>query len=144
MKCSIHDVGELMDYKFVIIFAQYKNKWVFCKHKNRITWDIPGGGIKHGETTLEAAKRELYEETGAIDFSIIPICDYNELRANGQVFFANINNMVGLPESEMESVSIFETFPVNLTFPEDTNELIPYVLDIINKERNAYDYKTYY
>ena len=135
MQSSVHGIGKLTDYKFVIIFAQYKNKWVFCKHKNRITWELPGGGIKHGETALEAAKRELYEETGAIDFSIIPICDYNVLQSNGQVFFANINNIGKLPESEMEKINIFETFPENLTYLEDKNELMPYVLDLINKRK---------
>ncbi len=28
------------------------------------SWEIPGGGIDEGETEEEAAKRELYEETG--------------------------------------------------------------------------------
>lgn len=28
------------------------------------TWNIPGGGIEHGEDPVEAVKREVYEETG--------------------------------------------------------------------------------
>jgi len=130
---SIYDIGKLADYKFVIIFAHYQNKWVFCRHKERTTWELPGGGIKHGETALESAKRELYEETGAIDFNIIPICDYYSSLSAAQIFFANIYNIGNLPESEIDTIKVFDTFPENLTYPEDKNELIPYVLDFINK-----------
>ena len=36
-------------------------------------WDISKGHIEDGETPLEAAKRELYEESGASDFKIEPL-----------------------------------------------------------------------
>lgn len=28
------------------------------------TWNIPGGGVEHGENPVEALKREVFEETG--------------------------------------------------------------------------------
>lgn len=30
----------------------------------RRTWHIPGGGLKRGETTIDAARREMHEELG--------------------------------------------------------------------------------
>jgi 8-oxo-dGTP pyrophosphatase MutT (NUDIX family) len=35
-------------------------------------WELPGGGIDHGESTEEAAMRELAEETGIVDAEIGP------------------------------------------------------------------------
>ena len=40
-------------------------------------WAFPGGFIKMHETAEEGARRELREETGAIDFLIKPICVYS-------------------------------------------------------------------
>ena len=41
-------------------------------HKKRTTWEYPSGWIEEGETPLEAEKRELYEETGAVAFDMEP------------------------------------------------------------------------
>ncbi|MDR1232014.1 MAG: NUDIX domain-containing protein [Spirochaetaceae bacterium] len=143
MKCTVYTLGELKHYKYVVTFVRYNNKWVICKHKNRTTWETSGGHIEMNETPLEAAKRELYEETGAIDFDIIPVCDYwacdepyetdKITWANGQVFLANVKEIGSLPESEMECIDFFNTFPRNLTYPDITDELLPYIIKTINK-----------
>ncbi|VDN46673.1 conserved protein of unknown function [Petrocella atlantisensis] len=57
------DFYELQDYHgyeltFVIMCAVYKKQWVFVRHKDRNTWEIPGGHIEVGETPDEAAKRD--------------------------------------------------------------------------------------
>ena len=59
--------------KFAVIIAKHNGKWVFCKHRERSTWEVPGGHREQGEDILETAKRELYEETGAINFEINPV-----------------------------------------------------------------------
>ena len=63
--------------KFAVIAARYRSKWVFCKHKERNTYEIPGGHRECGETIDDAARRELYEETGATDFELTKVCVYS-------------------------------------------------------------------
>jgi len=63
--------------KFAVIISISNGKWVFCKHRERDTYEIPGGHRETNETILETAKRELQEETGAVDFKIMPICVYS-------------------------------------------------------------------
>ncbi len=63
--------------KFAVIVAKYNGKWIFCKHLERSTLEIPGGHRESGETATETAKRELYEETGALGYTLKPICIYS-------------------------------------------------------------------
>lgn len=53
--------------KFAVIVAKANGKWVFCKHKERNTYEIPGGHRENHESILETAKLELQEETGAVN-----------------------------------------------------------------------------
>jgi 8-oxo-dGTP diphosphatase len=143
MECTVYALGELKQYKYVVTFARYNGKWIICKHKNRNTWETSGGHIEQGETPQEAAKRELFEETGAIDFEILGICDYwacdepheteNITWANGQVFLAHVKKLGALPESEMERIDLFDDFPQNLTYPDITQELLPQIIARITK-----------
>ena len=50
--------------EFAVIISKSKGKWVFCKHKERDTYEVPGGHREPNEPILETAKRELMEETG--------------------------------------------------------------------------------
>ena len=69
--------------KFAVIVAKSNEKWVFCKHKDRDTYECPGGQRDDGEDILTTAKRELFEETGAIEYNINPICAYSILGYDG-------------------------------------------------------------
>lgn len=63
--------------KFAVIISRADGKWVFCKHKDRNTYEVPGGHREENESILETAKRELYEETGAIEYDLRPVCVYS-------------------------------------------------------------------
>ena len=64
IKVTFYDEIEDSKIDFAVIVARTDGKWVFCKHKERETFEIPGGHREKGEAIDEAAKRELYEETG--------------------------------------------------------------------------------
>ena len=48
------------DIRIAVVMARYQGKWIWCRHKDRDTWELPGGHLENGEMPMEAAKRELY------------------------------------------------------------------------------------
>ena len=114
--CPVVEVvsfGLLRAYRFVVVFARYQDRWLYCRAKERDVWETAGGHIELGETPLEAAKRELYEETGALSFDIEPMFDYSvripTAWSKGQVFFATIHELGAVPDYEMAETGLFDT-----------------------------------
>lgn len=50
--------------RHVLVICRYQGKWVLTRHNER-GLEFPGGKVEAGESLQEAAKREVYEETGA-------------------------------------------------------------------------------
>jgi len=137
MKCTVYPFGTLKDYRFASIIALHEGRWLLCREASRDTWETPGGHIEPGETPVEAARRELFEETGAKDFDLYPLCDYwachephepLEGQANGQQFFAHVHALGPLPEgSEIAEVTQHTVFPTaGLTYPELEAAILPW------------------
>lgn len=111
--------------KFAVIIAKYEGKYVFCKHKLRDTLEVAGGHREAGESIDEAAKRELAEETGAIDFDITPICIYSvvndekdeKTESFGKLYFADIRSFASELHSEIEKIVLLDDYPNNWTYP---------------------------
>lgn len=122
MQVRFHEIIERDDLKFSVIVAKDQNGHVFVKHKNRRTWEIPGGHIENGESPLQAAKRELIEETRAGEFSIEPICDYsverNQCKSFGRLYYAYIESYSEKLMHEIGEVRSFAKLPDHLTYPE--------------------------
>ena len=127
------------DLKYAVIFSKFNNKWVYVKHKNRDTWEIPGGHREKDENIFDCAKRELFEETGASDFHLVPLFIYSVekegIKDYGKIFFAEINVIGNLPETEIEKIGLFDTLPDNLTYPQ----IIPFLEKEVQKNLSIKD-----
>lgn len=108
-------------YKYSVIISKSGEKYVFCRHKDRSTWEFPGGHIEKGEHPDEAARRELWEETGAKDFDLYQISPYSVTMDGeenfGMLYFADIFTFGELPALEIEEVKLFDDLPENWTYP---------------------------
>lgn len=109
---------------FVVVAARCAKEWVFCRHRERSTWECPGGHIEPGESPLEAAHRELYEETGARAKRLTPVCLYSVSKdggaeTHGLLCVAEVSAVGELPPgSEMACVRFFSSWPEAWTYPE--------------------------
>ena len=127
IEVTFYDQVEDNLLKFAVIITKTNGKWVFCKHKERDTYEVPGGHREKGEDIFTTAKRELKEETGAVDFTIKPICEYSvkgktrknetiESETFGMLFIANIFSFEPI-HSEIEKIIITDNLVDNWTYP---------------------------
>ena len=132
MLSKVFPLNTFPAYKYVVILSRMDGRWLLSRHRERTTWETQGGHIEPGETPMEAAKRELFEESGALEFELEPLCDYwageegTDDWANGMVFRAVIRSLGPIPDSEMARVESFDVLPGNLTYPAITPVLFAY------------------
>ncbi len=111
--------------KFAVIIAKSNGKWVFCKHRKRDTFESPGGRREKGESIMDTARRELYEETGAVKYDIKPVCYYSVTvpeafegkETFGILCYADITEFEKELHSEIERIIITKDLPENWTYP---------------------------
>lgn len=64
-----------MEAKHVLVVLKYEGKWLLTRHSVRGI-EFPGGKAEEGESIIEAAIRETYEETGVLIKDVMKIAEY--------------------------------------------------------------------
>lgn len=126
--CIIFPLNHFAAPKFVVCLSKYQQGYLLSRHQSRNTWETQGGHIESGETPLVAAKRELFEESGAVDYDMIPAFEYSWEGSgdSGVVFLVTVRKLAALPESEIKEVQTFKKIPDNLTYPQITPVLFKF------------------
>lgn len=123
MKIDFYNIisADQYDLIYVVLITKYKDKWLVVRHRERLTWEIPGGHIEANELPEEAARRELFEETGAISYKMNPINVYSvddgKKVSFGVIYYVEVEKLGEKPHSEIEEILCVDSLPSNLTYP---------------------------
>lgn len=99
-----------LESRHILVICRYNGKWVLTRHNKR-GLEFPGGKVEAGESLQEAAKREIYEETGAhvkelewfaeyVVNSVTPFCK--------TVFTGVVEKVEKIPLLETEGIVLVE------------------------------------
>lgn len=134
------DVDERL-LKYAVIVTKFKSKWIFVRHEERSTWEIPGGRREYNEKILETAERELVEETGAKAFNLKPISIYSVTNGNeksyGLLCYAEIIEFGNPLCMEICEIAECDSMPENLTYPSIQPHLFEKVLTSLSSNIKA-------
>lgn len=138
LKVDFHDTKNVPDgeLKYVVTVARHLNRWVFCRHKDQNTWELPGGYRAPSEKAINAAFRRLSEEAGVAKAKMYPISAFSfELNGEvvyGMLYFAEAWAFAKSSDSEdIEEVALLCSLPDELTYPDITLYLFAYAKSYI-------------
>lgn len=144
---SYHSIEEVQDkdVQYAVVVAEFKDKWIFIRHKEGGAWEIPNGRRETYEDIFKTAERMLIEKTGAKTFAISPLYIYSVNRNSGVTYgllcyseVVEFGDRLGMEAIEIKE---FDEIPDHLTYPLIQPELFRKVKE--NAEENRIKSKSF-
>jgi 8-oxo-dGTP diphosphatase len=141
---NFYDPLYVPDTKLIysVISAKFDDSWIFVRHHERLTYEIAGGHIEEGETSHEAACRELMEETGALRFNLECVATYSVdkdgITGFGRLYLAEVFELGNIPDiSEIAEVILSDHLPEKLTHPDVQPHLFNRTLEYLDMAKKV-------
>ena len=113
-------------HRGTLLLSDPEGRILLVKGKGDPLWSLPGGGIDAGETALQAASREVREETGYQASNLQEAFDYDGPTSYHSVIKGNVENpniQAQLQAKEIEDIKWWDG--------EETMDLMPSVRDVL-------------
>lgn len=130
---------DLEDSSGSIVFPFYDDKFIMTFHSTRKSWEFPAGRREEGESPLECALRESFEETGAILMDVIPLGYYTVKTKDGNkktaIYMSDVERFEPKPSwSETDLVKIFDEIPDNISYEDDVYKIVMNHIEKLKEE----------
>lgn len=102
----------------VLVIAKFEGKWLLTEHGER-GLEFPGGKVEYGESLMEAAKREVYEETGGVVEGLEWFAEYlveSETPFSKTVFTAKISAIEAIELRETKGSVLMDRIEADSSF----------------------------
>ena len=100
LEVKFYDYGEVDDalLKFAVIISQSKGKWVLCKHRERDTYEVPGGHREDGEEIEELSyhMNDFIVKNGFVNLDFMGNLGHSIVKAKGDRIYIEKGNTAKL------------------------------------------------
>ncbi|WP_332633858.1 RNA deprotection pyrophosphohydrolase [Halalkalibacter flavus] len=142
VRLTFEEPGFVKNAKHIWVVCRYNGSWLLTRHQTR-GLEFPGGKVEKGETLVDAAKREVREETGA-EIEALHFIGQYEVKCRHSImyktiFFATISNVAKQTHYyETNGPVLIEELPAELSSQSEfsfimKDQVLMYTMEQINK-----------